>query len=363
MLTRRTFTAGAGLGALSLAYEGRYAMAETEKYLHAVDVEGIARQWPDGRDVPQIVLDVASFVKPKVWPSVGAVRFLGRRMEDFWIESGADLWPDFGVFIVLPDGSRVAQWFREGDSAKPPIVLIGSEGEQEVLAPNLNAFLAGWALARADKDGELKIGTMPVALPYDMRWSDEYHDAPDGRPAFAEFLRGKLQRPLEDFIAAKPDDAPLKAFFDQWGERARRGIAANENLRAMAKLLDKYMPRGEDAWIRTQFQVHAIGDRMEIKKRPPGSPPIAEEAALIPLVRAEREARAQGIHKVRGLWHTAELMLYPDGTCQLASGWDGLGEEPEFVRGGPPTAAEFAEDQKVYPRSPRWIEPWMKVLT
>ncbi len=338
-------------------------MAETVTYEHAVDVDGIARQCPDGRNVPQIVLDIATYVKLKIWPSVGGVRFLGRRMEDFWIESGADLWPDFGVFIVLPDGSRVAQWFRASETGEPPIVLIGSEGEQEVLAPNLNAFLAGWALARADKDGELKMGTMPVALPYDMRWSDEYEEGvPDGRPELADFISGKLGRPLEYFIAAKPDDAPLKAFFDAWGERARRDIAANENLRAIAKLLDSYMPRGEDAWMRTQFQVHAIGDRMEIKKRPPGSPPIPEEAALIPLIRAEREARAQGIHKVRGFWHVAELMLYPDGTCQLASGWEGLGEKPEFEKGGPPTAAEFAADQKAYPRSERWIEPWMRDL-
>jgi len=35
---------------------------------------------------------------------------------------------------------------------------------------------------------------------------------------------------------------------------------------------------------------------------------------------------------------------------------------PEFRMGGPPTAAEFAADQMVYPRGERWIEPWMRAL-
>jgi hypothetical protein len=267
----------------------------------------------------------------------------------------------------LPDGSRVAEWFRDEVSGPAPIVLIGSEGEQKILAQDMASFLAAWALAGYDAKGDLiaksSIGTIPVELPSDLvRGEDEDDDGiEDGRSTFAAFLEQKLGAPLAGHLKQKPDDAPFVAFFDAWGEKARAEMAANENLRAIAKVLDAYVPRGKEVWEREMFNVAAIADRIEIggKGDPRETLPESEAAALRPIIKAERERRAAGIHAPRGLWHVAHIVLYPDASCQISADWS---SEPKFWQGPAATATEFATDQARFPKNARWIEPWMKAL-
>jgi hypothetical protein len=333
-------------------------MAEVETYENVVDTTALARKWPDGRDCPKLIIDVANHVAKQQWMSLGSGRMGGDRMDDFWIENGADLWRDFGIFINLADGSRVAQWFRDGESGEPPIVLIGSEGEQEVLAPNLEAFFAAWALGKFNDKGALTVGDKPVGLPSDLiRGEDD--DVPDGRPAFAKFLKRALGRDPIDVIAAKPDDAPFKAFFDTWGETARADISSNENLRAIAKIMDADIPRGKEVWEREMYSIAAVADRIEIgsKGDPRKSLDDTRAAAIQPLIQAERERRAWGVHAPRGLWHSARLLLHTDGTCQIAADWE---NEPSFGEGKRISADELAADFKRFPRSPRWKEAWME---
>lgn len=362
MLTRRAFAAG--LSALPITRSVSIAMADDDvTYVNVAKRGDIARQWPDGRDAPALILAVADYMQDKPWMSLGATRLLGDRMDDYWIENGADLWRDFGCFMRLPEGSRVAQWFRDGETGEPPIVLIGSEGEQEILAPNLEAFLAAWALARFDDNGALVAAGVPVGLPSDLiRGDDEDDDGvPDGRPAFKRFLTERIGQRIEDKIAEKPSDAPFVAFFTQWGQAARSEISANPNLLRIAKILDTDVPRGKPSWERANFRISAIGDRMEIggKGDPRKLLNETKAAALRPLITAERERRAGGEQAPRGLWHSAAINLYPDGSCQLQSDWTAA---PKFFVGAAATTAEFAHDQQRYPKGERWIEPWMKEL-
>lgn len=344
---------------------GGSAMAET--YSEVADADDIARQWPDGRHAPQLILDVASYMTDKPWRSLGTTRVVGDRMDDFWIENGADLWRDFGCFMRLPDGSRVAQWLRDGESGEPPIVLIGSEGEQQILAPDLQSFLAAWALAGFDDQGALvattKAGGVEVKLPSDLiRGDDEDEDGvPDGRPAFAAFLEQRIGQPLDQLVKPSPPDQPFEAFFTAWGEGARAEMLANANLRAIAKTLDHHIPRGKKPWERASFNLAAIDDRIEMAgKGDPRKPLDAKEAdAVRPFIAAERERRATGVHAPRGLWNVAHLLLYPDGLCQIAADW---GSAPKFWHGPAATKSELASEHSRYPKSPRWLEPWMAEL-
>ena len=86
----------------------------TETYRDYVNLDELARQWPDGRDVPPLLADLVRYLKDRPWGSLGDFILRGGRMDDYWLENEADCWPHFGIFMRLPDGSRVAQWFREG---------------------------------------------------------------------------------------------------------------------------------------------------------------------------------------------------------------------------------------------------------
>ena len=312
--------------------------------------------------MPLLIADVTNYVKDQTWRSLGATRLVGDRMDDYWIENGADLWRDFGIFMRLPEGSRVAQWFREGASAEPPIVLIGSEGEQEILAPNLEAFLAAWALGGFNAAGDFVANGVSVGMPSDMIRSEEYEaDVADGRPAFAKFLTQRLGRDIASFVAQKPADDDFKAFFDAWQKTALAEMAANAHLREIVRILDADIPRGKEPWERVSFRIAAIGERIEIGSK--GDPRQllleATAAALRPVIVAERERRASGVHAPRGLWHSAAINLYPTGQCQLNVDW---AAEPQFVSGPAPVRAEFALDQQRFPKSDRWLEPWIKTL-
>lgn len=328
----------------------------TETYDTAADFDDITHQWPDGRDPPALLADALAYIRDKEWMSLGATRLLGDRMDDYWLEHGVDLWPHFGTFMHLPDGSRVAEWFREDAPPGPnPIVYIGSEGETRIEAPSLEAFLASWALAAFDDKGDLVAAGKSVALPSELiRDADD--DVADGRPAFAKFLEAKFGRPLNDVVEAAPPSAPFETFFKDWGDRQRASIATDPILKSIAAKLDAYVPRGKESWERVSFQVNCAGSKCEISG--PGGPKtlLPEEQDLIQLVQAAREARTQGANAVRGLWHSAQILIYPDGSCHIAADW---AAEPKFRDGSKPAAADIAADLKRFPRSQRWMEPWM----
>lgn len=336
----------------------------SETYAPVARADDIALYWPDGREMPAMIRSVADYMAKQEWLSIGATRMIGDRMDDHWIENGADLWTDFGCFMRLPEGSRVAQWFRDGETGEPPVVLIGSEGQMVVLANDLQSFLAAWALGEFDDAGNLvakcATGSIEIALPSELvrDEDDEAEGIPNGRPAFAKFLQSLLGRHPCEALKPKPDDALLQSFFQAWGETQRAEIASNPNLRKIAAVLDAFVPRGKNPWEHADFRIAAIGDRIEIGGK--GNPKNPLEAGLAdqirPLISAERERRAAGVNSFRGLWYVGHLMLMPDGVCQLAADWE---SEPKFFHGPPPTAAELAGEFKRFPKSERWMREWM----
>ncbi len=335
----------------------------TETYGEAADADDIARHWPDGREAPGLILDVARFARGMPWLSLGATRLVGDRMDDHWIENGADLWRDFGCFMRLPDGSRVALWLRDAlGASEPPVVLIDSEGGLVVLAASLASFLAAWALSAFDGEGHLVAdtgnGRIQVALPSDLIRVDDEDEAPDERAALAAYLGRQLGRDPGKLLLPKPDDTPLVAFFNAWGAQARAELAASPNLQAIAERLHARIPRGRKPWERKLFRVAAAGGLLEVGagKDAQGRLSPEEVADIRPFIQAEREARAGGVHAPRGLWHSAALILHPDGSSRIAADWSA---EPRFSDGTEGVDAAIAADLVRFPRSPRWIEPWM----
>ncbi len=328
----------------------------TETYRGYVDLDELARQWPDGRDVPPLLADLVRDLEDKEWLSLGDFTLRGDRMDDFGIENGADCWPHFGFLMRLPDGSRVAQWFREGASPDDvPIVYIGSEGEVRMVASSLEEFLAVWALAGFDDTGNLVANGHRVSLPSDLRYQAR-SGAPDGRRDFLDFLRQRLGRNPQTIIRPHPPHEPIRRFFDEWSETQRQRMATDPTLRSIAAILDAYIPRGKQPWDWVSLKIRVAGERCEIDAPEGSKTPLAEEREIIPLALTARAARATGIHAVRGGWHCAAIYLMPDGLCQIAADWQ---REPVFRDGTRPTADEIAADLARFPRSARWMEPWM----
>ena len=328
----------------------------TETYDTAVYFDDITHQWPDGHNPPVLLSELAAYMREKPWMSLGATRLTGDRMDDYWLENGVNLWPHFGTFMHLPDGSRVAEWFK--DDALPgatPVVYIGSEGEMRIEAPSLEAFLANWALASFDSKGDLVAGGHSVSLPSELIRDDDDGVA-DGRPALAKFLEAKFGKPLKDVVQAAPPSAPFETFLNEWGVQSRASIAADPILRAIAAKLDAYVPRGKESWQRESFRVNCAGSRCEISGPKGPKTQLPEEQDLIPLIQTAREARTQGANAVRGLWHSASILLMPDGGCHIAADW---AAQPKFRDGSVPAVSDIAADLARFPRSSRWMEPWM----
>ena len=225
------------------------ASGHEDTYGGEIDLDGVRRTWPDGRDLPDIIDRFGSYLLDKPLESVGYLRMLARRVDDYWIERGADLSQDFGVFMQFSEGTALAVWFHLGaiDGAEP-VVLLGSEGELKIVAPNLKAFVAKWASGRGPL--ELRRQRRERSL-----WLED------------------VALGLCEIVESTPDPAigarvpNLQAFFDAHSERALAQDASDPTLLEMARVLAAYVPKASQPWARTLLRVAIAGDRIEIVGR------------------------------------------------------------------------------------------------
>jgi hypothetical protein len=330
----------------------------TSTYGDSINLASLERNWPLGRDLPPLIRDVATLLMPIEHGTVGWFEMKGVRFDDYWIENGADLSEQFGFFLILPDGSKVGQWFHDGAVAgAEPVVGIGSEGELEVLAPNLKAFVLRWA------EGDVW---------YDLGLADE-DDTPDARIRWAEV--GAKMRALADVMPEPPVGAPiadLPNFFADYGTAAIKAMAEHPIHQEIVRVMAAHVPTGEDVLDEYYLQIKIAGDRIELlpnatpETYPKRAPVPAEAPQLIPLILKLREERASGPHAGRGLWHNASLQIHkgelydlPNPVVLLKGDWE---FEPGFETGGRVTKAQLAEDLARFPRDARYREPWMDEL-
>ena len=333
-------------------------------YSANVDIAQVIRRWPSGRAFPQLLLDVADYIADKEIGSLGYFTLSGYRVDDYQFCQAVDMWPYFAGILTTVSGVTVTQWFPDGPAGEAgPIVMMGEE--TKCLAPSLEAFLALWCLAD-NVDDQHFVSGRPIKIPHDLvlNRDDSYGDdtAPDGRKAFAAFLEQRLGAKLETFLAPQPDGAAVDAFLDTWEREHFEKRLTDPTMQAISSLLDCYIPRGNEYYQTHSLSVKVCGDRCEISQRHPFSPTetFPEEAALIPSVMKAREERAGGIHAPRGLWHTGQIKLYPDGGGEIIANWDPDWDgEPVFRDGSVPTAAQLKADLERFPKAENWVEPWM----
>ncbi|WP_424950544.1 hypothetical protein [Deinococcus sp.] len=155
---------------------------------------------------PPLLADFVAWAEQFERGQLGWFEFEAQRLDDDWIENGAALADQFALFIRLPDGSMVGFWKPDGDAGALPVVLLGSEGAQEVLGSTLEEFLWNWAR------GEL--GEAYDLMPDDQAGAEASDEQPaDARPALAAWLQEKSVRVQ---VKQVPD---LKAFFADWQEK------------------------------------------------------------------------------------------------------------------------------------------------
>jgi hypothetical protein len=327
-------------------------------YADSIDMASLERNWPLGRDLPPLVGDIATLLMPIEHGTMGYFEMKGVRFDDYWIENGADLCEQFGFFLLLPDGSKIGMWFHEGAAnGGEPIVGIGSEGDLELLAPNLKAFVQAWAKGNVWLDLGLS--------------GDE--DTPEARVRWAEI--GAKMKALADAAPDPPAGAAianLPHFMEDYGKASIKAMAAHPLNREILRLMAAHVPSGEDKLARYNLQINIAGDRVELLPNatpeyyPKRAPVPAEADDLIPLILKLRDERASGIHAGRGLWLSATLQIYqgdiyglPEPLVILKGSWE---FEPGFESGGRITKAELAADLARFPRDPHYMEPWMDEL-
>ena len=164
-------------------------------------VQELRAIFPSSIPFPPLLAEFVAWAEQFERGQLGWFEFEGQRLDDHWIENGSALADQFALFIRLPDGSMIGFWKPDGDAGALPVVLLGSEGAQEVLGSTLEEFLWNWAR------GEL-------GEAYDLMPDEDDEEQPkDARPALVAWLRGKGVVPQ---AASVPD---LKAFFDNWQKR------------------------------------------------------------------------------------------------------------------------------------------------
>jgi hypothetical protein len=329
----------------------------SDTYSESIHLASLERNWPEPHAVPQSILEFANLIRD--WPheALGIFSIQGERMHDYYIELGADLNEQFGKFLHFSDGTYIALWFHDGvvENAEP-IVELGSEGDLNVLAPNLKSFFTAWANGPFHQELEL---ADEERTPQRIAQRKEYGEK------LLEFAQSLPEHPAGSSI---PN---LEHLMENQSKLALKKFAADPTMQAITKLMHAHYPWDESFWT-LEFQINVAGPRIEIL-----GPALAETdyktrmvipelEPLIPLILKAREERAVSPFQARGLWHVGTLVLHifpPDfdqgGHAYIKAAWD---EEPKFSTGGRVTKAELNADLERFPRSARWMEPWMAEL-
>ncbi|MBR1120905.1 hypothetical protein JQ628_05205 [Bradyrhizobium lablabi] len=315
-------------------------MSENAYY---VDVDSIRRAFPPGNDAPSLLLDFAEGLEGCPWGNVGCFNLVGDFSDRAPIVDGSPLRDKFALFARLPEGSVVGAWYGAGhEAAKAPIVVLGSEGQHEIIAPSLEGWLARIAL--------LWFETNQV-------WTDftPHEDAEDATDELADWLRERLGVDDLEPLTQMPDGLP--DFAGWMGKWCREREAYWEGHPAMAELAAKltaHKPAGKDPWGRTIFEVAISGAQYQARVLRRGRQPIEEAAAIEPVLRALRDEMWRAKPEL-GLWHQMVLGMNASGCILPSFDYD---TRPTFGE-APADISEAKADLLRAPRPERWVPAWL----
>lgn len=308
-----------------------------------IDLASIRRAFPPGTEAPPLLIDFAAWLEGRPWGSVGCFDLTGRFADAAPIVDGAPLRRNFALFGRLPDGSVFGAWDPvRGDVINAPIVVLGSEGQHQILAGSLEGLLARIALQRFEEEGE---------------WTDftPHEDVDDTTDELAEWLSKRLGTEDLEHLAELPAGLPdFSRWMGSWCSDREAFWSVHPAVLKIAGELMAHRPKGKNAWDRTRFEVAISGAQFQARVLRRGRQPVEEAAAIEPLLRELRDGMWRDQPDL-GLWYSMRFVLYADGRILPSFDYETrpmFGEQPADL-------AEARADLVRAPRPARWVPAWL----
>jgi len=252
----------------------------------------ITEAFPPSIPIPPLLGPFEAWFEDQTEGTLGWCDLQPIRLDDYWIENGSALAEQFALFIHLPDGGRIGLW-KNADLEAFPVVLLGSEGEQSVLAPDFPTFLWMWGSGALDRHPEL--------VP-DAEYLEE-EGLIDARPALLDWLRQQNMR-VDD--PAEPKSDSLRTFFNNWQEQQFEQWERSESLQEIGRLLSTYAPAQMEDWQSVSLTAVLGNQGLRVTRSPLNDSEGAEALFQLEQLRDEM-ARAM---PQRGLWFSAEVKWF-----------------------------------------------------
>jgi hypothetical protein len=125
----------------------------TDTYQVAINLAGIADNWPAGHTMPTVITELGTLMSPWPWGALGHWCLKGESFDQFWgqwAKDGASLDGQFGLFMEFASGSKYAIWYHDDDApgANPVVFFPDDNRDISIAAPNIKAFFTEWASGR-----------------------------------------------------------------------------------------------------------------------------------------------------------------------------------------------------------------------
>ncbi len=310
-----------------------------ERATYRVDLESLGTNFPPDVQAPPLLLEFGAWLETRPFGSVGYFRLESQRFSDHYIENGADLHSHFALFMRDPTGGQIGHWLHDGPrTVRPPVVLIGSEGELLVLSATLEEFLV-----------RLTEGTTQCP---DLDSGDE-----GARAELARWLRSR-NVDLAD-VPHETHHPNFERWMEDWGRQQRAFLDADSVHLAIANRLRPYLKPGAQEWETATFAVLLVGTQFRVWHHKLGPKPLAENQVgdLEALFRAARKGRAERMPE-RGLWFSAFVRVGNAGAAHLCCNFM---DEPRILDEPLPVPiADYKRDLIEFPRSAHWMPAWLR---
>lgn len=312
---------------------------------YRIDIPSIRRAFPPGIEAPRLLLDFATWLDGRPWGSVGCFDLRGQFSDAAPVFDSSPLRDRFALFMRLSDGSAVGAWYGEGlDSAAPPIVGLGSEGNHGILAPSLASLIGKLAAEEFENASE-------------KAWHDlaPHEDVACETAELAEWLAPRLAAEEPTSMQSPPTGLPdFRGFIEAWS-RDRAEYWANHPM--MAELgwrLAAHLPKGKNAWDKTRFEVAIVGRQYQARVLRRGPQGFDEAAAIESLLRELRDEMRRDEPEL-GLWYTMAFGLCADGRVLPRFDYDAR----PMIGDALADPAEARADLARAPRPERWVPTWL----